>query len=567
MKSYRLILGILGPLLAGTLIGGWLSPALADDDTSNPYRDIRISRLSLIEGEVLVQRGDDTEWMTTSVNLPLRPHDKLWTSDGARAEVQFDDGSMIRLAENTSLDLLDFDPARIQVQVTLGVATFMINFPSRASQTGAVFEIDTPQVAAVVNRSGKFRIDVAEDSSTVITVREGAVDLSTDENPITVVKNQQVEIDQSEPPHYLLQAARDPDDWDQWNADRDRQIAMAASRRYLPPTVAMGVGELDTYGTWITAPGYGWVWMPQVSVGWAPYQYGRWVWIEPWGWTWVSYEPWGWVPYHHGRWVVVSGSWVWVPGPPREVWAPGYVRFIYGPTWVAWVPLGPREVYYYNPRPSVQVNVTLINYRVPGAVSVLHRQTFLTAQPAPEHFVPPADPIREGRVMAGPPPLVPVRASLRSKPQEEAHPNLQPPPIIHRPVVYHHPVSSPPAPFEKRIKEVDNIIQQGRPPIVATPRAEVSGTPKTDDRNQPERIHKDIVVRKEIRKPEEKELSSSSIQEPRPHREPKRAGDSIKREQPRPLKHPEASKELQGHNEARPLYRKPPQPAKREQRQ
>ena len=71
----------------------------------------------------------------------------------------------------------------------------------------------------------------------------------------------------------------------------------------------IGYEDLDEYGTWRPAPGYGMVWYPRaVAAGWAPYRDGHWAWVEPWGWTWVDEAPWGFAPFHYGRWVYVGGA-------------------------------------------------------------------------------------------------------------------------------------------------------------------------------------------------------------------------------------------------------------------
>jgi len=582
----------IGPLLVFSLIVGFLSPVLAEEETSNPYGAVKLSRLSLIEGEVLLQRGDDEEWVAASVNMPLRPHDKLWATNEARAEVQFDDGTAVRLAENTNLDLLDLEPGWTHLQLTLGVASFTVRSASRREREEAFLEVDTPQAAIRVDRSTKFRAEVAEDGSTEMTVREGKVELSSDQEPIVVAKNQRVVIEGGESPRYLLESAQERDEWDRWNEDRDSQLARARSREYLSPNIAMGATELDTYGQWTVVPTYGRVWAPQVPVGWVPYQAGRWVWVEPWGWTWVSYEPWGWVPYHYGRWVVVSTGWVWVPGVELSVWSPGYVRFIYGPDWVAWVPLAPGEVYYYNPGVSVHIEVNLINYRVPGAVIILPRQTFVTGVPVGRGFVRPRDPIRAGRVVAGPPPVVPTRASLRPAPHRVVRVTDLPPRVVQRPVVYHRPASPPPAPFEDRVKEIQKVVKEGRPPIVVAPRAGERHPPRVEDRGGSPKIHKDIIGRKTIkeaaretaRPPSQPPSPSTEKREPRspdsrlpsgqgqsdqpvPHPPDRRQASppEVKTGQPHPPKQFELGKKDGGKpTTARPLYRESPKPEKKQ---
>jgi hypothetical protein len=471
------LLGCTGGLSSGLAA----STAFAED---NPYADVRLSRISLIDGELLIQRGDDEEWTAASVNLPLRPHDRLWTTDGARGEVQFDDGTAIRIAENTSLDLLGLDQNMTQMQLTLGVAS-VTTPPSRRATS---FEIDTPQASLQLSPSSTIRIDVAEDGSTVITVREGEATINRNEGPLTVAANQSVAIEGGDSPRYELESAAAEDGWDRWVDERAGQLAETKSREHLGADAAetggMGATELDTYGSWDQVPTYGWVWTPRVAASWVPYQAGRWIWREPWGWTWVSYEPWGWLPYHYGRWIVVAPlGWVWIPGPALGYWTPGCVRFIYGPDWVAWVPLGPGEVYYYYP-PTVTVNVTLVNYRTRGAVIVRSRHDFVGGRDHDREFVPPKDPMRSGRVAFGPPPVVPTRHSLRPFPTLAVRPAQLPPHVIARPVVYRHEPDPSPAPFDERLKSLHGTITKGHPPIGIETGPVKRGQPRSEERRR-----------------------------------------------------------------------------------
>lgn len=472
--------------------------SFAEDETSEPYGDVRIARISLIEGEVLLQRADDEEWVAATVNMPLRPHDKLWATDGARGEIQFDDGSAVRLAENTSLDLLELEPDWIHLQLTLGVASFAARAPFRMGAQHPFLELDTPQTTAQASRTADFRADVAEDGSTVVTVRKGEVELIRDEGPVVIAADQRAAIEGGDAPDYLVESAADPDAWDRWVRDRNADLARTENREHLPSDTEMGVTELNTYGTWNQIQPYGWVWAPRVAVGWAPYHFGRWVWVEPWGWTWVSYEPWGWLPYHYGRWVVAGSiGWVWIPAPAPWIWTPGCVRFIYGPTWVSWVPLGPGEVYYFNKKPPEHRHFDshLSNYHAPGGMNVMSRHRFVTGRPEDKGFVPPKDPMRAGRVAVGPPPVVPTRASLRPAPQKVIRADLLPPQTINRPVVYTRKPSPPPPLFEHRVKEIHGVITQGRPPTAAPPVPEKKRPRITERRTTGEKIQKGYIIR------------------------------------------------------------------------
>jgi len=151
------------------------------------------------------------------------------------------------------------------------------------------------------------------------------------------------------------------DEWDRWNADRDRSFQQVAGTngRYVNPDVP-GTESLDPYGQWQNDPQYGNVWVPAVGPDWAPYQAGRWAYIDYYGWTWVSADPWGWAPYHYGRWFRGGFGWAWWPGPigGPDYWSPALVGFFgwgggfgvgvgfgFGFGNVGWVPLAPYEVF------------------------------------------------------------------------------------------------------------------------------------------------------------------------------------------------------------------------------
>src|SRR5262249_37840076 len=77
-----------------------------------------------------------------------------------------------------------------------------------------------------------------------------------------------------------------------------------------------GVSDLNYYGAFFNAPGYGNLWQPYfVNAGWDPFMNGMWAWNPGYGYTWVSAYPWGWTPFHCGSWLFgQSFGWAWQPG-------------------------------------------------------------------------------------------------------------------------------------------------------------------------------------------------------------------------------------------------------------
>jgi len=94
--------------------------------------------------------------------------------------------------------------------------------------------------------------------------------------------------------------------------------------------------ELAPYGTWVSDPRYGDVWVPDAEEGFRPYATrGHWV-LTEYGNTWVSDYPWGWATFHYGRWHYDDYyGWEWIPG---YEWAPAWVSWRQGGGYYGWAP-------------------------------------------------------------------------------------------------------------------------------------------------------------------------------------------------------------------------------------
>jgi len=319
-----------------------------------------VARLSFVRGDVSSQRGDNGDWVAATQNTPIMGGDRVSTGPNSRAEIQLDAANVIRLSENATAKVAGIDRSNIQVQVGKGLVTYSV---LQAGEANA--EIDTPNAAIHPDGPGDYRISVNSDGETEMIVRSGSADVSEPQGSTHVDAGQLITIQGTDNPQYRTTNAPGTDEWDSWNAGRDRGISGAQSW-HKTDRYYTGSEDLDTYGTWSEIPDYGQVWTPSEGPGWVPYSAGRWVWEPYYGWTWVSYEPWGWAPYHYGRWFVYGGSWVWWPGPVvgypayYPIWAPAYVSFFgwggggwgigfgfgFGFGHVGWLPCGPGDWYH-----------------------------------------------------------------------------------------------------------------------------------------------------------------------------------------------------------------------------
>ena len=377
------------------------------------------ARLSYLVGDVQVRSEDSSEWFPASVNMPLRDGDSVWVPDGSRAEVQLAGGTQVRLDERSSLDLLNINADSSQFYLIEG--SVYVNF--RGKRSGGLVQVDTPVSSVRAYDRAVFNIDAAGNGDTNVSVYIGRVYAENRRGITRVAAGNNLEISDD---YADLAPLGRADAWERWNTERDRRFEeRRLSTRYLPDELDTYASDFDDNGRWVSVKDYGYVWTPtvQVSVGWSPYRNGRWSWFGS-DYVWIGYEPWGWAPYHYGRWAyAASVGWFWVPPVRGDVyWGPGYVGWVNTPTYVAWVPLAPRETYYgYGHYGSHSVNIINVNintivvrdtYRnahISNAVTALHRDTFVRGRHV--DFKVRENPFLREKIHVGRPDIKPERES------------------------------------------------------------------------------------------------------------------------------------------------------------
>ena len=347
-----------------------------DDAEDDPSRGV--ARISLINGDVSVRRGDTGEFVAAAINSPVIALDRVVTGVNSRAEIQLDYANYMRLADDAEVRLSQLEYRRYQVQVARGLVTYSV-----LRDSDAQVEIATPALSVRPVKRGVYRINVRSDGTTEITVRKGEVEIFTPQGSERLKSGRTMLARGTDAnPEVQVASAGGRDGWDEWNDHRNSDLERSQndSYRYVSRDV-YGAEDLYGQGDWVYSAPYGYVWAPRVAAGWAPYRYGRWTWMDWYGWSWVSYDPWGWAPYHYGRWFYSSNRWCWWPGGMggRHYWRPGLVAWVgwggggigVGFGHVGWIPLAPYERYnawygrnYYGGfrnRNYIDNSVTIVN--------------------------------------------------------------------------------------------------------------------------------------------------------------------------------------------------------------
>jgi uncharacterized protein DUF6600 len=380
------------------------------------------ARVDRLDGEVGIDRPTDAQdntqnqanedWEKASVNGPVSVGSRVYVKDNSHAAIAFTGRNYARLNPRTSLDVLSLSQRRTQLALRDGSGIFDVG----ALAPDELFEVATPNGAVDFQEPGLYQVGIDDGGNTLVSVLSGIAQVVGLGGSGQVGRGQLLTFGGGEGSEaYISQldsgvcgnivndyySYRYPKTYDGRYSDYQRfqndhyyddPYRRSPSYQYIPDNAEVaGLEDLDDYGDWEDVSGQGRCWRPRVSSDWAPYRDGSWYDDQPLGLTWISNERWGWAPYHYGRWTNANQRWYWVPGEivSRPVYAPALVAFLpfTDEDRIGWVPLGPGDPYVpryydrnYQPRyigSTTRTEVTtIVNYNVPGAVTVVRTTEF-----------------------------------------------------------------------------------------------------------------------------------------------------------------------------------------------
>jgi hypothetical protein len=275
----------------------------------------RLVRLGDTQGDVRIDRNTGQGYEKAFLNLPITQGMKIQTGDNGRASLELEDGSTVRLTPNTVLEtpqlsLRDSGTKVSTFHLQEGVA--YVNFlGARDSELTLTFAHETVAFTQTVH----LRVEMG-DTDAEVAVFKGGVQIAAQSGPIEVGKGKTASFNLINNSHELTaDIEEDPyDSWDKQQGQFQQEYSSKSYASYSP--YPYGTSDLNYYGSFFNAPGYGNVWQPYFAGGgWDPFMNGAWAFYPGFGYGWVSGYPWGWTPYHYGSWVYLpSSGWAWQPG-------------------------------------------------------------------------------------------------------------------------------------------------------------------------------------------------------------------------------------------------------------
>jgi FecR protein len=366
--------------------------ALAQPAKAQDYSNIRIVRLSFVEGAVQYQRPGEA-WQDAGLNLPIQEGFALRTADGY-AEVEFEDSLTLRLATNATVEFtgLALQNSGRVTDLTIQQGTAII---SAKLKRGDAVSVAAPNLNLNLPRNGRFRMDVSPTESWV-TVFHGKVEVASHSGTTSVLSGgHTLHLDASGSGSPEIASNPPQDDFDKWVSHREDAVNSAQSETSAvlgTSSYTVGYADLYNYGVWSNIPGYGAGWMPYgVGLGWMPFADGQWQFMGGLGWNWMSGEPWGWLPYHFGSWVNAPGvGWAWLP-VGANTWVPATASWVRVNNQLGWIPNGPPPTSKVTKTQlaAVPSTVILADQQGSGAIKagarmpLAHEGTSLVAIPAP----------------------------------------------------------------------------------------------------------------------------------------------------------------------------------------
>jgi hypothetical protein len=325
---------------------------------------VRIVRLSQVDGNVEIDRNTGQGFEKAFLNLPITEGMKIRAGHEGRVEVEFEDGTALRLTPDTEVEFPELalrDSGGRVSRVVLKKGSAYLSFKGSKQDE---FTLSFGREKVSLKKPVHLRVEV-DDEAAKLALFNGDLMVEDPSGTFGLDKRQTATFDLSGEDRYTIAKDLEPSLYDDWDKREDKyHDQYTAASTYSP--YGYGVSDLSYYGTYLSVPGYGLCWQPYfVGLGWDPFMNGAWMWYPGFGYTWVSAYPWGWTPYRYGTWFFMAGrGWIWSPGNSWAGWntMPRVIQAPYG---------------FVAPKPPATPGQTVLVNRGPMPILVSNRRGLL----------------------------------------------------------------------------------------------------------------------------------------------------------------------------------------------
>jgi hypothetical protein len=145
--------------------------------TYGQAQDEYCASLADFEGQVSIQKAGEADWLPVEKGMPLENQDRLKTGNDGYAEILYDDGSLVKMEENSEITLeevsADYKSKKITSKVSLWFGRLLLNI-AKFTHAQSRFTVKTPTVVAGV-RGTEFVVESLTEEQSEVGVVEGEV--------------------------------------------------------------------------------------------------------------------------------------------------------------------------------------------------------------------------------------------------------------------------------------------------------------------------------------------------------------------------------------------------------
>ena len=173
------------------------------------------ARFTVVQGSVTIRGANGTQ--TATVNMPVATGDYISSGSQARAEVDMNGATVVRLAGSVEAHVIDDG----QIQLADGTVEVAVLHGGYGTT-----QIDTPSVTIRASDKGTYRISIVAGGGTQVTARSGQVEVVTPQRTYIVEAGKSIVASGTAAHPTIVDAtAVAYDSFDQFGTDRDHAIA------------------------------------------------------------------------------------------------------------------------------------------------------------------------------------------------------------------------------------------------------------------------------------------------------------------------------------------------------
>jgi hypothetical protein len=226
--------------LVVTAVAGLVAGLAAQGQPSMPTVDagnnaVRIVIVSFVAGPVEVEKPDGNGWRPALLNAPVVAGEQIRTLGTGRVEIQFENGSALRLAPNSELAMTTLTRNASGNTVTTANVSGGTAFLTLRKDDAKQFRLQLPRAEAIeADGELALRVDVVAAAAPAITVYGGHPKFSSDNQTTNLARTET--------------AGTPTDQWTSWSRERDQRTQEAFNNGVQP-------GSLSSYINWYDSAG------------------------------------------------------------------------------------------------------------------------------------------------------------------------------------------------------------------------------------------------------------------------------------------------------------------------